>query len=183
MKSCLGYILLLAAGWATPPLSSGLIGADTERWGNFRNPLREAWDATWWHWIQGNASKEGITKDLEAFARLATSRGGDGEPGPPREQGEALVGGENRLRVREATTWVKPPHSRFTLSRRCQLAARYSLESWSEPIARRMAGVVPEPGYLASEQLHWVRHLQVVDEPPRAHRCPPVCGDVGALWP
>ena len=31
---------------------------------NFRNPPSSAKAWTWWHWMNGNASKEGITADL-----------------------------------------------------------------------------------------------------------------------
>ena len=33
----------------------------------FKNPPNEAKARTWWHWISGNVSKSGITKDLEAM--------------------------------------------------------------------------------------------------------------------
>ncbi|WP_248722494.1 glycosyl hydrolase [Seonamhaeicola sp. ML3] len=33
----------------------------------FYNPPKEAKARTWWHWISGNVSKSGITKDLEAM--------------------------------------------------------------------------------------------------------------------
>ena len=35
---------------------------------NFQNPPASARPYTWWHWMNGNASKEGITADLEAMA-------------------------------------------------------------------------------------------------------------------
>ena len=35
----------------------------------FKNPPRSAKAYTWWHWMNGNISKEGITKDLEAMQR------------------------------------------------------------------------------------------------------------------
>jgi len=34
----------------------------------FRNPPQEAKPHTWWHWMNGNVTKEGITADLEAIA-------------------------------------------------------------------------------------------------------------------
>jgi len=34
----------------------------------FRNPPASAKPHTWWHWMNGNVSKEGITADLEAIA-------------------------------------------------------------------------------------------------------------------
>lgn len=33
----------------------------------FQNPPSEAKARTWWHWISGNVSKSGITKDLKAI--------------------------------------------------------------------------------------------------------------------
>ncbi|MGB5943971.1 MAG: glycosyl hydrolase [Leeuwenhoekiella sp.] len=36
----------------------------------FRNPPNEAKARTWWHWISGNVSKSGITKDLEAMKQV-----------------------------------------------------------------------------------------------------------------
>ncbi|WP_396600667.1 glycosyl hydrolase [Algibacter sp. R77976] len=36
----------------------------------FKNPPNEAKARTWWHWISGNVSKSGITKDLEAMKQV-----------------------------------------------------------------------------------------------------------------
>ncbi len=36
----------------------------------FRSPPHEAKPHTWWHWMNGNVTKEGITADLEAMARV-----------------------------------------------------------------------------------------------------------------
>jgi hypothetical protein len=36
----------------------------------FKNPPATAKARTWWHWIDGNISKEGITADLEAMKRV-----------------------------------------------------------------------------------------------------------------
>ncbi|WP_298366012.1 glycosyl hydrolase [uncultured Lutibacter sp.] len=36
----------------------------------FQNPPNEAKARTWWHWISGNVSKSGITKDLEAMKQV-----------------------------------------------------------------------------------------------------------------
>lgn len=33
----------------------------------FQSPPNTAKPYTWWHWLDGNISKEGITKDLEAM--------------------------------------------------------------------------------------------------------------------
>ena len=50
---------LAFAAEAGDPLSDG-----------FRAPPREARAHTWWHWMNGNVSKTGITADLEAMARV-----------------------------------------------------------------------------------------------------------------
>src|SRR6266446_1354351 len=36
----------------------------------FRNPPSAARPHTWWHWVNGNISREGITADLEAMKRV-----------------------------------------------------------------------------------------------------------------
>src|SRR3954464_3677183 len=36
----------------------------------FRSPPDSARPHTWWHWVSGNVSREGITKDLEAMKRI-----------------------------------------------------------------------------------------------------------------
>lgn len=36
----------------------------------FKNPPNDAKARTWWHWISGNVSKSGITKDLEAMKEV-----------------------------------------------------------------------------------------------------------------
>jgi len=49
--------------------SAGLLSADTlvKR---FENPSAESQPITWWHWMNGNVTKEGITRDLEWMARV-----------------------------------------------------------------------------------------------------------------
>ena len=56
--------LVLAASVASTAFSSGLSPDD------FRSPPHEAKPHTWWHWMNGNVTKEGITADLEAMARV-----------------------------------------------------------------------------------------------------------------
>ncbi|NEW84095.1 MAG: hypothetical protein GZ094_17240 [Mariniphaga sp.] len=34
---------------------------------NFQNPPQSSKVHTWWHWVQGSISKDGITKDLESM--------------------------------------------------------------------------------------------------------------------
>ena len=38
--------------------------------GGFRNPPQEARLQTWWHWMNGNVSREGIVADLDAMAAI-----------------------------------------------------------------------------------------------------------------
>ena len=33
----------------------------------FKNPPQSSKVHTWWHWVQGSISKDGITKDLESM--------------------------------------------------------------------------------------------------------------------
>lgn len=36
----------------------------------FSNPPNSAKPQTWWHWMNGNVTKEGITADLEAMKQI-----------------------------------------------------------------------------------------------------------------
>ena len=49
-------------------LSGAAFSGDALREG-FENPPKPARSQTWWHWMNGNVTKEGITADLEAMAR------------------------------------------------------------------------------------------------------------------
>ncbi len=55
----LGVALLPGTVLATPPPSPAELAA------GFAEPPMAARPMTWWHWIDGNITKEGITKDLE----------------------------------------------------------------------------------------------------------------------
>jgi hypothetical protein len=55
-------VLLAAAGAARGQEADGLLAG-------FRSPPDEAKPQTWWHWMNGNVSREGITLDLEAMKR------------------------------------------------------------------------------------------------------------------
>ena len=52
-------LLAAAAAAAAPDLAEG-----------FRHPPAAAKPHTWWHWMNGNVSKEGITADLEAMREI-----------------------------------------------------------------------------------------------------------------
>lgn len=54
LKLCLLFLFLAFSAQAQ----------DVER---FRHPTSDSQVATWWHWMEGSFTKEGITKDLEAM--------------------------------------------------------------------------------------------------------------------
>ncbi|GIV21672.1 MAG: hypothetical protein KatS3mg023_3423 [Armatimonadota bacterium] len=54
--------------WVVLCLTAALCMADSLEEG-FRNPPNSAKPHTWWHWVNDNISKEGITADLEAMKR------------------------------------------------------------------------------------------------------------------
>ena len=56
----------VAIAVAVAGLTAGVFAETLEE--GFLNPPREARPQTWWHWMNGNVSKEGITADLEAIA-------------------------------------------------------------------------------------------------------------------
>ena len=60
MKRFLTFLLFLAGAVAA---------AQNTSYDNFENPPREARPYVWWHWINGNTSKDGIRKDLEWLDR------------------------------------------------------------------------------------------------------------------
>ncbi|MGK7397301.1 MAG: glycosyl hydrolase [Candidatus Cyclobacteriaceae bacterium M3_2C_046] len=62
LLSCSPFVILVfVLGTCTTPTEIN----DLER--SFRNPPAASQALTWWHWINGNVSKEGISKDLEAM--------------------------------------------------------------------------------------------------------------------
>jgi hypothetical protein len=125
----------------------------------FRNPPPSAKPHTWWHWINGNITKEGITADLEAMKRVGI--GGaqifNVEVGVPagkvpfmsptfREMIRHAAKEANRLGLElcvhncagwssSGGPWVKPEHAMQALC-------------WSETSVRgpsRFEGVLPRP--------------------------------------
>ena len=58
---------LVAASVVLTCLGASVAGLSPEA---FRNPPPEARPHTWWHWMNGNVTKEGITADLEAMAAV-----------------------------------------------------------------------------------------------------------------
>src|SRR5260370_495137 len=49
--------------------AAAAFGADSLETG-FQHPPDSAKPQTWWHWMNGNVTKEGITLDLEAMKRV-----------------------------------------------------------------------------------------------------------------
>lgn len=63
--------LLLTVLFLMIPLAPA--AAQTDLAAGFRNPPRSAQPHTWWHWVNGNVTKEGITADLEAMKRVGVA--------------------------------------------------------------------------------------------------------------
>jgi hypothetical protein len=63
-------ILVLVINVLTVSLSGCSNAHDSTLEENFRNPPLDARPMTWWHWINGNVTKDGITADLEAMQRI-----------------------------------------------------------------------------------------------------------------
>jgi len=68
---CRGSLLLAvcSASLAVSHCASGAPSGDGLKQG-FVNPPASARPHTWWHWMNGNISREGITADLEEMARV-----------------------------------------------------------------------------------------------------------------
>ncbi len=65
-----GYILrMTVCCLCAVLLATHVFAADVLEQG-FASPPDEAKPRTWWHWVNGNISKEGITADLEAMKRV-----------------------------------------------------------------------------------------------------------------
>lgn len=50
-------------------INGGVLAAGDQLEASFVNPPQESKPLTWWHWIDGNATKGGITRDLESMKR------------------------------------------------------------------------------------------------------------------
>lgn len=81
--------MAIAAIAAALSAADGAMSADSLERG-FLDPPRSARPHTWWHWMNGNVTKEGITADLEAMAQIGLGgaqifdAGCDVPPGPVR---------------------------------------------------------------------------------------------------
>ncbi len=58
-----GAVTLLAEG---PQLA---LAAEEALEESFRHPPSTAGPYTWWHWMNGNVTADGVTRDLEAMQR------------------------------------------------------------------------------------------------------------------
>src|ERR1700694_588197 len=67
MTRILWCCLLLGGSMAGPALASGTGDPLRER---FDNPPNTARPRVWWHWMNGNITKEGIKLDLEWMSRV-----------------------------------------------------------------------------------------------------------------
>jgi len=67
--SCASLPAAAAAAAAAPAAPAALAAADALRAG-FANPPAAARPRVWWHWMNGNITKEGIQKDLEWMHRV-----------------------------------------------------------------------------------------------------------------
>jgi hypothetical protein len=57
-------LALLGLLWRAAALQAGPLEA------GFQSPPQSAKAQTWWHWMNGNITKEGITADLEAMKHV-----------------------------------------------------------------------------------------------------------------
>ncbi|WP_158796461.1 glycosyl hydrolase [Pedobacter sp. L105] len=68
MKILFAFTFLLLISISTPSI------AQSELKAGFSNPPASAKAETWWHWLDGNVSKTGITSDLEAMKRVGIEK-------------------------------------------------------------------------------------------------------------
>ena len=78
-------LFAIAAAIATVEIGRAETNTNDDLLASFQNPPAKARPRTWWHWLSGNVSREGITKDLEWMTRIGL--GGaqvfDGDMGAP----------------------------------------------------------------------------------------------------
>ena len=80
--------MMLSGGCTSAPKGSRVTLSQLRE--GFANPPKEAKVRTWWHWLDGNVTREGITADLEAMQRVGIQEatlfnGGMGFPQGPVE--------------------------------------------------------------------------------------------------
>ena len=97
---------LLMTGALAPTLARAQTPADPLA-ASFVNPPASAQPQVWWHWVNGNVSKPGITADLEAMKRVGIGGGtlcslGDYAPEGPAHFNSALWWDDARFAMSEA---------------------------------------------------------------------------------
>ena len=65
-----GAWLLLGSALLGTPASNVSAAPPDPLAAGFHNPPDSARPQTWWHWMNGNITKVGITKDLEAMKQI-----------------------------------------------------------------------------------------------------------------
>jgi hypothetical protein len=90
LRLVVGVLGFALVAFPVPAVAQSASGAELER--GFARPPDTAKPRAWWHWMNGNVTKEGITADLEWMKRvgIAGFQMFDGDLGTPQ-----LV--ENRL--------------------------------------------------------------------------------------
>jgi len=63
------FRLFLGSAWFSAVLTASAASTDPLETG-FLNPPDSARPQTWWHWMNGNLTKEGLTADLEAMKQI-----------------------------------------------------------------------------------------------------------------
>ena len=75
MRQVIAILLSCVMGGAISFSSQSVAGTSTEELRTaFQNPASEYRPHAWWHWMSGEVSKAGITKDLEGM-KVAGIRG------------------------------------------------------------------------------------------------------------
>jgi hypothetical protein len=91
VRSCLLAVMLAGMVLAAPGQNATGSGDDLEK--GFQQPPDSAKPRIWWHWMNGNVTKEGITADLEWMHRvgIAGMQMFDGNLGTPQFVDKRLV--------------------------------------------------------------------------------------------
>ena len=94
----INLILLFCLSWLAS-ISTVLAGDFLQS--GFMNPPESAKARTWWHWIDGNVTKEGITADLEAMKRIGIQEVQLFNAGMGYPEGDAIYLGDEWLELFE----------------------------------------------------------------------------------
>jgi hypothetical protein len=105
-QTCAGALLLLTTNGLAPAPTGAQTPTDPLT-ASFANPPAAAKPQVWWHWVNGNVSKPGITADLEAMKRAGIGGGticslGDFAPEGPAHFNSALWWDDIKFAMSEA---------------------------------------------------------------------------------